>query len=154
MEATSSISSSSVIEASLRSLDSPISSPLDSSSLAFDQTTTALCLSPSPAIPSALLELDDEMVHLLNIYRSGLSAWMDIFDFENTYQREVSRRAMYSNLLLKCICSFTAKHLSLLASGEVWQPIAARYYGDVRNSACTSLVTEHAVHWKLPCKSF
>ena len=154
MEATSSTSSSSVIEASLRSLGSPISSPLDSSSLAFNQTTTALSLSPSPAIPSALLELNDEMVHLLNIYRSGLSAWMDIFDFENTYQREVSRRAMYSELLLKCICSFTAKHLSLLASGEVWQPIAARYYGDVCNSACTLPVTEHAVHRKLPCKSF
>ena len=154
MEVDSSISSSSVIEASLRSLGSPISSPLDSSSLASNHTTAASSLSPSPAIPSALLELNDEMVHLFNIYRSGLSAWMDIFDFENTYQREVSRRAMYSELLLKCICSFTAKHLSLLASGEVWRPIAARYYGDVRNSACTSLMTEHAVHWELPCKSF
>ncbi len=138
-EATSSASSSSVIEASLRSLGSPTSSPLASSSLASNQTTTALSLSPSPVIPSALLELNDEMVHLFNIYRSGLSAWMDIFDFENTYQREVSRRAMYSELLLKCICSFTAKHLSLLASGEVWQPIAARYYGEVRNSLETPM---------------
>ena len=133
MVATPLTSSSSVIEASLRSLGSPVPSPLDSSSLAFNQTTTALSLSPSPAIPSALPELNDEIVHLFNIYRSGLSAWMDIFDFENTYQREVSRRAMHSELLLKCICSFTARHLSLLPSGEVWQPIAARYYGDVRN---------------------
>lgn len=85
-----------------------------------------------------ILQLNDEMVHLFNIYRSGLAAWMDVFDFSNTYQREVSRRAMYSELLLKCICAFTAKHLSLLASGEVWQPIAARYYGEVRRVALTT----------------
>lgn len=75
--------------------------------------------------------LDDEKAHLLSTFRTGLATWMDIFDFEDTYQREVSRLALQSDLLLRCICAFTAKHLSLLASGDVWAPTASRYYGEV-----------------------
>ncbi|RYO92461.1 hypothetical protein DL763_004688 [Monosporascus cannonballus] len=58
---------------------------------------------------------------------------MDIFDFQQTYQIEVSGRASYSDLLLRRICAFTAKHLSMLPSGDVWLPIASRYYGEALN---------------------
>jgi hypothetical protein len=30
---------------------------------------------------------------------------------------------------MNCVCAFTAKHLSLLPSGEIWSTAAARYYG-------------------------
>lgn len=89
---------------------------------------STICTPPPPA----LVDLDGEQAHLLNIYRLGLATWMDIFDFDNTYQREVTRRSLYSVLLLRCICGFTAKHLSLLPSGEIWRRVASRYYGEVR----------------------
>ena len=54
---------------------------------------------------------------------------MDLFDHTATYQRDVTRRVLESELLLRCVCAFTAKHLSLLASGEIWTAVAARYYG-------------------------
>ena len=41
-----------------------------------------------------------------------------------------ARRALSSDLLLRCVCAFTAQHLSLLASGHIWRPIASRYYGE------------------------
>ncbi|KAI1823682.1 C6 zinc finger domain protein [Xylaria intraflava] len=91
-------------------------------------TTPELQLSPKP-VASPSVGLQDETVRLLTIFRSSLATWMDIFDFSETYQREVCRRALHSHLVLYCICAITAKHLSLLPSGEVWQPTASRYYG-------------------------
>lgn len=78
---------------------------------------------PSPSIP-----LTPEMVFLLNEYRKGLAKWMDIFDHSCTYQREIPKRALTSELLLFCICAFTARQLSLSASGEIWTPVATNYY--------------------------
>ena len=81
--------------------------------------------------PSAVT-LTAEMAYLLHTYRkqSGVAGWMDLFDHEATYQRAVARRVLSSELLLRCVCAFTAKHLSLLQSGGIWKPTAARYYGE------------------------
>jgi hypothetical protein len=85
----------------------------------------------SPTVWATPLKLNEEQVHLLNVFRSGLAVWMDVFDSSQSHQREVVRRAMYSDLLLNCICAFTAKNLSLLPSGKVWQPVAAQFYSQV-----------------------
>ena len=76
--------------------------------------------------------LTAETAYLLHAYqnKSGVARWMDLFDREATYQRAVARRVLRSELLLRCVCAFTAKHLSLLDAGEIWKPAAARYYGE------------------------
>jgi Fungal specific transcription factor domain len=90
---------------------------------------------PSPVLqeqapPPLLLPLSSEMVHLLNEFRQGMATWMDIFDHTCTYQREVCRLGLTSELLLRCICAFTAKRLCLLPFGEIWMPIATKYYSE------------------------
>lgn len=104
-----------------------------------DDSLQALLSQPeAPSIPALTLQpslsptvsLTAEMAHLLYVYQSGVSTWMDLFDHTLTYQRAVTRRALVSKLLLRCVCAFTAKHLSLLVSGEIWTPVAARYYGE------------------------
>ena len=70
------------------------------------------------------------MAFLLHTYSSGVATWMDLFDHSCTYQRVVPQRMLSSELLLYCICAFTSKHLSLLVSGEIWTPVAGRYYGE------------------------
>ncbi|PWY93560.1 hypothetical protein BO94DRAFT_572988 [Aspergillus sclerotioniger CBS 115572] len=60
--------------------------------------------------------------------RQGLATWMDVFDLGGTYQRKVARRDLTSDLLLRCICAFTARQLCLRASGETWAPVATNYY--------------------------
>lgn len=80
-----------------------------------------------------LVSLNAEMVFLLNRYKTGVATWMDIFDHNRTYQHEVSRLALVSELLLRCICCFTAKHLSLIPSGDIWGPVATRYYTESLN---------------------
>lgn len=76
-----------------------------------------------PALP-----LSPQVVQLFQVFREKISTWMDIFDHGCSYEREITRRAMFSELLQKCVCAFTAKHLSLLASGDLWAPIATNYY--------------------------
>lgn len=74
------------------------------------------------------MPLSPQVVHLFQVFREQISTWMDIFDHGCSYQREITRRAMFSELLQKCVCAFTAKHLSLLASGDILAPIATDYY--------------------------
>ncbi|KAI1323177.1 C6 zinc finger domain protein [Xylariaceae sp. FL0255] len=81
-----------------------------------------------PPLPTVVLR--DEAVRLLTIFRRGLATWMDIFDFNETYQRKVCQRAIHSYLILYSICAFTAKHISLLPSGGKWQQTASYYYGE------------------------
>ncbi|KAI1924737.1 hypothetical protein LOZ12_000273 [Ophidiomyces ophidiicola] len=99
-------------------------------------------LSTSPVTPVPTLQpttsqqtvpLSPETVFLLNEYQRGLAKWMDLFDHGCTYQRHVCRRALTSDLLLKCICAFTARQLCLLASGEIWSPVATKYYSQALN---------------------
>ncbi|EAW20309.1 Zn(II)2Cys6 transcription factor domain-containing protein [Aspergillus fischeri NRRL 181] len=93
--------------------------------------TTQSCRSQLRPFPSGIfVELNDEIAFLFNTFRGGLTTWMDVFDHDRTYEREVTRRALHSNFLLRCICAFTARHLSMLVSGELWFPIASRYYGE------------------------
>lgn len=87
-------------------------------------------LSQKPPL-CTLVELNDESAFLLQTFSANLATWMDVFDFDKTYERQVTRRALQSQLLIDCICAFTAKHLSLLSSSDVWDPISSRYYGEV-----------------------
>ncbi|GKT61782.1 C6 zinc finger domain protein [Colletotrichum tofieldiae] len=86
--------------------------------------------STSEIISRAQVTLTTEMVHLLTTYRTSVATWMDIFDYGCAYQLEVLRRCMTSKLLIRSVCAFTAKHLSLLPSGDVWVAPATRYYGE------------------------
>lgn len=86
---------------------------------------------PSPTgsqLSGTSMSLTLEIVHLLTTYQTGVATWMDMFDRECTYQREVLRRCTTSELLAYSVCAFTAKHLSLLPSGQVWASPAGRYY--------------------------
>ncbi|KAJ5263147.1 C6 zinc finger domain protein [Penicillium angulare] len=117
-------------------------SELSSSLTPSNQATVASQSSRSLSRPSSSgisVELNDEVITLLNTFRAGLATWMDVFDFDKTYEREVSRRALHSDFLLRCICAFTARNLSLLVSGEVWSPIASRYYGEALNYMIVAL---------------
>lgn len=58
---------------------------------------------------------------------------MDVFDKGKTYQEDVTQIGTTCPLLLRCICAFTAKHLSLRPSGATWEPIASRYYIEALN---------------------
>ncbi|KAI0465546.1 hypothetical protein F4859DRAFT_377382 [Xylaria cf. heliscus] len=105
-----------------------------------DSSTTILELRPPPTLAVPLtVGLQDEAVRLLTIFRGSLATWMDIFDFNETYQREVCRRALSSYLVLYSICAITAKYLSLLPSAEVCQPTASRYYGEALQQLITAL---------------
>ncbi|KAI0401971.1 hypothetical protein F4802DRAFT_391674 [Xylaria palmicola] len=95
-------------------------------------------LSASPAT-SVSVGIGNETAHLLTTFCSGLATWMDIFDFNLSYQRDVCRRALQSRLVLHCICAFVAKHLSLFPAGEVWQPIASCHYGEALQQLITAL---------------
>jgi len=123
---------------SSRSTDSSLStsaSQSTSSSLATSVSQfTGASSTPSPpaALPTPPRH-PESVVYLLNAFRSGVATWMDLFDHGRSYQREVCRRALSSNLLLKCICAFTAKQLSSMASGDAWKPVASQYYGESLN---------------------
>ncbi|OCL10066.1 hypothetical protein AOQ84DRAFT_397047 [Glonium stellatum] len=101
-----------------------------SSSQALSPATPLLTL---PAAPQPTVPLNSEMVYLLNTYRSGIAAWMDVFDHNCTYQRVVCQRALVSELLLRCVCAFAAKQLCLLPSGEIWTSVATKYYSQSLN---------------------
>ncbi|KAH2938881.1 hypothetical protein KXW15_008221 [Aspergillus fumigatus] len=45
----------------------------------------------------------------------------------------VARRSLTSELLLTCVCAFTARQLGLVASGEIWVPVATKYYTQALN---------------------
>ncbi|KAL9112412.1 MAG: hypothetical protein Q9227_003254 [Pyrenula ochraceoflavens] len=88
-----------------------------------------------PTTPQNVLQpavsIDAETAYLLNQFKTGIATWMDIFDHNCTYQREVSRRALESELIFKCVCAFTAKQLSVVGDGgPVWSTVAARNYGE------------------------
>ncbi|KAI0508535.1 hypothetical protein F5B22DRAFT_649830 [Xylaria bambusicola] len=95
-------------------------------------------LSTSP-VTSVSVGLGNETAYLLHTFCSGLATWMDLFDFNLSYQRDVCRRALQSRLVLHCICAFVAKHLSLLPDGAMWQPIASCYYGEALQRLITAL---------------
>ena len=102
----------------------------------------SICQSTSPVIANTDFQqaaarhtvvLTPETVYLLKRFRHGLATWMDVFDRNCTYQREVCQRALTSDLLLRCICALTARQLCLLASGEIWTPVATKYYSQSLN---------------------
>ena len=101
--------------------------PIQTSSFSPDSSSALT----GTSTPSAVT-LTAETAYLLHAYQdqSGVARWMDLFDHEATYQRAVVRRVLRSELLLRCVCAFTAKHLSLLESGGIWKEAAARYYGE------------------------
>lgn len=78
--------------------------------------------------PTLAVRITSEIAYLLHAYQTGVATWMDLFDHGCTYQRAVSRLILDSELLLHCVCAFTAKNLSLLPSGMAWASTAAHHY--------------------------
>jgi hypothetical protein len=109
------------------SLPSSSASALPSSSTS---STPALVPESLHLPPRQTIPINAEIAHLLAVYQTGVATWMDIFDHACSYQREVTRRCLHSELLMRSICAFTAKHLSLLPSGHIWASAASGYYGD------------------------
>ncbi|KAF4627188.1 hypothetical protein G7Y89_g10970 [Cudoniella acicularis] len=88
--------------------------------------------SPQNALSSTdgPLVIDLEMAELLQEYQRGIGPWMDLFDHDLSYQRGVMRRAHSSPLIMQALCALTAKQLSMVTRGEVWEAVAACYYGE------------------------
>lgn len=78
----------------------------------------------------AELVISEQSAQLLRIYQTGIGTWMDILDHSLTYQRQVVRCALSSGLLLYSICALSAKQMSLVGEQSLWEPVAARYYGE------------------------
>ncbi|KAK9318759.1 hypothetical protein V1517DRAFT_100167 [Lipomyces orientalis] len=69
-----------------------------------------------------------EIVHLLRVYEKGIATWMDVFDSDLTYQRNLLCLVSSSPLLLNAICALAARQLSLISSPLTWKPVAEHYY--------------------------
>ncbi|KAL3460962.1 hypothetical protein BJX64DRAFT_261812 [Aspergillus heterothallicus] len=74
-------------------------------------------------------KMTQETVHLLQVYEKSIATWMDVFDSQWTYQRQLLCMVPWSPLLLNAICALAARQLSLTGSALVWKAVAERYYG-------------------------
>jgi hypothetical protein len=91
---------------------------------------------PGPSVgddPVTLaVTLTPETAFLLQTYLRTVATWMDLLDFDLTYQLSIPRVALSSPLLFHSICAFTARHLSLSNSRQQssWDPVARFHYGE------------------------
>ncbi|KAF2019115.1 hypothetical protein BU24DRAFT_112852 [Aaosphaeria arxii CBS 175.79] len=110
--------------------------------------TPAYTISSGP-LPTQV-NLTDETAFLLQTYLRTVARWMDIMDFQNTYQLSIPRLTLTSPLLFNCICAFTAKQLSLANSRKnwSWDTVARDFYGQSLRlliSTLTGSSSEHAL---------
>ncbi|KAL4738854.1 hypothetical protein BDV11DRAFT_170594 [Aspergillus similis] len=82
-----------------------------------------------PSAPDPAFAVEAQSAYLLRVYERGIGPWMDVFDPNLTYQRELLDLVPSSPLLLNAICALAARQLSLIGPSLVWKPIAERYYG-------------------------
>ncbi|KAF2108554.1 hypothetical protein BDV96DRAFT_605609 [Lophiotrema nucula] len=77
------------------------------------------------------IPLTEETAFLLKTYLRTVAIWMDLIDFDHTYQLSIPRLIFRSPLLLHSICAFTAKHLARANSRHhsSWEPVAREHYG-------------------------
>lgn len=68
---------------------------------------------------------------------------MDAFDLDNTYQLDVSRRVLQSELLLQSLCAFSARQLSLKAGGSYWIEKAPELYVKALQLLIAALDADH-----------
>jgi hypothetical protein len=80
-----------------------------------------------------LVCLTSEAAFLLQTYTRTVATWMDLFDFQSSYQLRVPQQVLTSPLLFHCVCAFTANHLALsnASSNPAWYEI------NVSNAYCT-----------------
>lgn len=78
------------------------------------------------------ISLTSETAFLLQTYVRTVATWMDLFDFQSSYQLRVPQLVLNSPLLFYCVCAFTANHLALSnASKEpAWKVVAVKHYGE------------------------
>jgi hypothetical protein len=71
---------------------------------------------------SGLVCLTSEAAFLLQTYVRTVATWMDLFDFQSSYQLQVPQQVLKSPLLFHCVCAFTANHLALsnASSNPAW----------------------------------
>ncbi|KAI0128328.1 C6 zinc finger domain protein [Xylariales sp. AK1849] len=105
----------------------------EESGLPSSSSSSSVSAFPSESLnlpPRQTILFNAEIAHLMAIFQTGVATWMDVFDHSCAYQREVPRRCLTSELLMRSVCAFTAKHMSLLPGGSIWAAAAAGYYGD------------------------
>lgn len=86
-------------------------------------------LQPPPPTSTHQLRLSKQCIDLVQVYQDGIGIWMDACDDTLTYQRDVVRLALSSELLLHSICALSAKQMSLVKERYLWEPVAADHYG-------------------------
>lgn len=84
---------------------------------------------PPPRASTDQLRLSKQCIDLVQVYQEGIGIWMDVCDDTLTYQREVVRLALSSELLLHSICALSAKQMSLVKERYLWEPVATEHYG-------------------------
>ncbi|PYH70444.1 uncharacterized protein BO88DRAFT_386468 [Aspergillus vadensis CBS 113365] len=82
--------------------------------------------SKSPSRPT----LDTEKVALLQEYQNGVGTWVGLFDNARHLTHTIVKRALESPLLLNAICALTARQMSMVGRGEMWETTAVHYYGE------------------------
>jgi hypothetical protein len=81
---------------------------------------------------SGTISLTSETAFLLQTYVRTVATWMDLFDFDSTYQLRVPQLVLTSPLLFHCVCAFAANHLALsnASSNPSWEFVAVKHYGE------------------------
>lgn len=69
-----------------------------------------------------------ETLHLLRTYQKVVGPWMDLFDHQQAYQRDLMRLIRTSSLLLHASCALAAQYLTLRVDREIWDSIARERY--------------------------
>ncbi|KAL4903347.1 hypothetical protein BDW74DRAFT_179765 [Aspergillus multicolor] len=86
----------------------------------------------------APVPLDGEQATLLRKYQSGIATWIDLFDEEQHFQRQLPKDALLSPLLANAICAMTAKQVSLVDGA--WRTQSASAAGGYYGEALTHLI--------------
>ncbi|KAH3980020.1 hypothetical protein HBI25_111280 [Parastagonospora nodorum] len=78
------------------------------------------------------ISLTSETAFLLQTYVRTVATWMDLFDFQSSYQLRVPRLVLNSPLLFHGVCAFTANHLALsnASNNPAWRVVAVKHYGE------------------------
>lgn len=99
----------------------------------FNNSTTPL---PNLELPrpqrshSTTPSIDSEKVNLIQEYQSGVGTWVGLFDDDLNIERTVVKRALECPMLMNAICALTARQISRVGQGEIWESTAVRYYGE------------------------
>ncbi|KAF2231217.1 hypothetical protein EV356DRAFT_297518 [Viridothelium virens] len=92
-----------------------------------EDDTTSISVSNETSLGD--LKISVETIDLLQAYQNGIGIWLDLFDCNATYQRELTRLVPKSRLLLHSVCALAAQQLSIVKTSPYWTTVAEAHYG-------------------------